>query len=72
MSDKTSNLFPVLREGKRWMIITHKFYECIKQQAGNSKKDVGDACMNLEESLLELIREVVREEIRAALYEFQQ
>ncbi|WP_234931942.1 hypothetical protein [Bacillus thuringiensis] len=54
------------------MIITHKFYECIKQQAGNSKKDVGDACMNLEESLLELIREVVREEIRAALYEFQQ
>ncbi|SCC26177.1 Protein of unknown function [Bacillus thuringiensis] len=23
----------------------------MKQQAGNSKKDVGDACMNLEESL---------------------
>ena len=38
MSDKIRNFFPALREGKRWMIITHKFYE---QQAGNSKNDVG-------------------------------
>ncbi|SCV21611.1 Protein of unknown function [Bacillus cereus] len=33
------------------MIITHKFYERMEQQAGNLKNDVGDACMNLEESL---------------------
>lgn len=29
--------FPAFREGKRWMIITHKFYEWIEQQAGNTK-----------------------------------
>lgn len=51
MSDKTTNLFPVLREGIQWIITTYKFYERMKQQAGNSKKDVGDAYMNLEESL---------------------
>lgn len=41
MSDKTRNFCPALREGKRWMIITHKFYEWMEQQAGNSKNDVG-------------------------------
>ncbi|MGH0678642.1 helix-turn-helix domain-containing protein [Bacillus luti] len=25
--------FPAFREGKRWMIITHKFYEWMEQQA---------------------------------------
>ncbi|HGH7180709.1 helix-turn-helix domain-containing protein [Bacillus luti] len=29
--------FPAFREGKRWMIVTHKFYEWIEQQAGNTK-----------------------------------
>ncbi|KAA0766324.1 helix-turn-helix domain-containing protein [Bacillus sp. SH5-2] len=29
--------FPAFREGKRWMIIPHKFYEWIEQQAGNTK-----------------------------------
>ncbi|OQR56411.1 helix-turn-helix domain-containing protein [Bacillus sp. CDB3] len=29
--------FPAFREGKRWMINTHKFYEWIEKQAENKK-----------------------------------
>lgn len=51
--------FPAFREGKRWMIITHKFYDWMEKQAEKSyRRDLVEA-MLVESSLSLFIVAVV-------------